>query len=349
MPSDVVDWELAITTGSRLAPKGPDMPLAEARGIVRELRELADQAVGPVRECTGLVSPSDAPAADVVDRPAWIRSNIEAFEFVLEPILDRLRVAAGTGGVAEVGSRVTAIQLGAVLGWLSGKVLGQYEALTPLGKAPRLMLVAPNIVKVADTLEVDRRDFSMWVALHEETHRVQFTAVPWLSNYMAGEIRALVVGVDMPVDELLRRSRKLFFAVIQVLRGKAESTEVMKALQTPAQQAIFDQLTAFMSLLEGHADVVMDEVGPAIVPSVETIRKRFDERRANPGVMDSLTRRMLGMDAKMRQYSDGAKFVRSVMEQVGMEGFNRVWEGPSTLPSSAEIAQPDLWVARVHG
>ncbi len=349
MPSDVVDWELAIATGSRLAPKGPVMSLAQARSIVHELRTLSDQAVAPVRECTGLISPSNAPGAEVVDRATWIRSNVDAFQFVLEPILDRVRQAAGTGGVAEVGSRVTAIQLGAVLAWLSGKVLGQYEAISALGKAPQLLLVAPNIVKVADTLAVDRRDFAMWVCLHEETHRVQFTATPWLSDYMAAQVRALLVGVDVPVSELIRRSRTIFVAVIQVLRGKAESTEVIKALQTPAQRVIFDQLTAFMSLLEGHADVVMDEVGPAIVPSVELIRERFDARRANPGAMDSLTRRMLGMDAKMRQYSDGAKFVRAVMDQVGMDGFNRVWESQSTLPSLEEIAHPGGWVSRVHG
>ncbi len=349
MPSDVVNWELAIATGSRLAPKGPVMSLAQARSIVHELRTLSDQAVAPVRECTGLISPSNAPGAEVVDRATWIRSNVDAFQFVLEPILDRVRQAAGTGGVAEVGSRVTAIQLGAVLAWLSGKVLGQYEAISALGKAPQLLLVAPNIVKVADTLAVDRRDFAMWVCLHEETHRVQFTATPWLSDYLAAQVRSLLVGVDVPVSELIRRSRTIFVAVIQVLRGKCESTEVIKALQTPAQRVIFDQLTAFMSLLEGHADVVMDQVGPEIVPSVELIRERFDARRANPGAMDSLTRRMLGMDAKMRQYSDGAKFVRAVMDQVGMDGFNRVWESQSTLPSLEEIAHPGGWVSRVHG
>ncbi len=347
MAADVIDWELAVSTGVRLAPKGPDLDLDDARTVVRELRQLADEAVIPVRECTGLSTPSDAATATVVDRRGWIEANVAAFRFVLDPVLNRVREAGGPNAVTEIGSRVTAVQMGAVLAWLSGKVLGQYEAMVAPGAKPRLMLVAPNIVKVAELLEVDQRDFRMWVCLHEETHRAQFTAVPWLSDHFASEVRLLVAGVDVPASELLKRTRDVLAALVEVMRGKDGATALLKAMQSPAQREVFDRLTAMMTLLEGHADVVMDAVGPTVVPSVEVIRARFEVRRSNPGAMDSVARRLLGMDAKIRQYSEGAAFVRAITSEVGMAGFNRVWESPQTLPTLGEIARPADWMKRV--
>ncbi len=121
-------------------------------------------------------------------------------------------------------------------------------------------------------------------------------------------------------------------------------------MQTPAQREILSRLTAVMSLLEGHADVVMDGVGPAVVPSVAEIREKFQRRRdRGSGRLDLVLRRMLGMDAKLRQYQDGAVFVRGVVERAGMDGFNRVWTSPNTLPTKEEIHDPASWVARVVG
>ena len=124
---------------------------------------------------------------------------------------------------------------------------------------------------------------------------------------------------------------------------------LLDAVQTPAQREIFDRLTAVMSLLEGHADFVMDEVGPDVVPTVEVIRSRFDARRHSPGAVDGLVRRLLGLDAKMAQYADGAAFVRAVVDRVGADGFSTVWRSPEDLPSRAEIADPGAWCTRVLG
>lgn len=350
MAADIIDWELALRTGRRFAPKGPQTSLAAALDTVEAIRGHARAAVAPVRECTGLISPAAAPEAIVVDRAAWIESNIEAFRFVLAPILDRVRgdsPAAGLG--AEVGSRATAVQLGAVLGWLSGKVLGQYEALAPWGAPARLLLVAPNIVEVAEAIGADPTDFQLWVCLHEETHRVQFTAVPWLADHFAAQVQSLVAASDVPGSEYLKRTGAILAAFVEVARGRDGATALLRAAQSPQQRAIFDNITALMTLLEGHADVVMDDVGPQVVPSVASIRAGFEQRRENPGAIDSVLRRLLGMDAKLRQYSEGAAFVRGAMAEVGMAGFNRVWESAEQLPTLAEIAAPRQWVARVHG
>lgn len=346
---DVIDWDLAANVATRLAPSGPKVTEAEARAAVVGLRDSARAAVAPVAACTGLAAPPESPEALVVDRPAWIRSNMSAFQQTLEPVLERLRAeAASSRAVTEVGSRVTAVQLGGVLAWMSGKVLGQYEALVPVGAEPRLLLVAPNIVHVAAELELDAHDFQLWVCLHEQTHRVQFTAVPWLAHYFKGEVRAFVVASDVPAADYLRRAGAILQALVRAIRSGDGATAVARAAMSPGQREIFDRLVALMTLVEGHADFVMDAVGPEVVPTVAVIRQAFERRRANPGAVDGAARRLLGFDAKMRQYSEGAAFVRAVIAAVGMDGFNEVWAGPERLPTMAEIAEPQAWLRRVQ-
>jgi len=246
-----------------------------------------------------------------------------------------------------VGSRVTGAEVGSLLGFLSSRVLGQYDPFSPGGG--RLMLVAPNVVAVEAQLEVSPADFRLWVCLHEETHRVQFTATSWLAEHLLGEIRGLAGDLMAEPSQLADRLGDAVRALPDLIRGTGSPMPLLDAVQSPEQRARLARLTAVMSLLEGHADVVMDAVGPEVVPTVSTIRERFQARRAGRGMIDQLLRRLLGLDAKMRQYADGARFVRAVTEQVGTEGFNAVWTSPDTLPQPAEIADPITWVRRVHG
>lgn len=349
-PPEAIDWDLAFATARRLASPGPDMEPEEAREAVQMLRELAREAVVPVQETTGMTAPEATPAV-VVDRSAWIASNVDSMRAVLSSwsaLADRTQAAPAV--VRALGSRGTALQLGAVLAWLSTKVLGQFELF---GSAPadagaprgRLLLVAPTIVQVERQLDVDARDFRFWVCLHEETHRVQFGAVPWLREHVADRIGALLAASDLSTRETLERLIAFSYALIRSMRS--DDVSVIDALQTPQQKEIFDEITGLMSLLEGHADVVMDDVGPEVVPSVMTIRERFTARREQPGAIDGVLRRALGMDAKLRQYSDGALFVRHVVDRAGMEGFNEVWAAPANLPSRAEIHDPARWMRRV--
>jgi coenzyme F420 biosynthesis associated uncharacterized protein len=208
--------------------------------------------------------------------------------------------------------------------------------------------VAPNVVQVETDLGVSPADFRLWVCLHEETHRVQFAATGWLADHLSSQIRALVSELMIEPAQLADRLSEAVRSIPDLVRGGSTSS-LLDAVQTPEQRARLARLTAVMSLLEGHADVVMDEVGPQVVPSVTTIRDRFDRRRAGRGVVDQILRRLLGLDAKMRQYADGARFVRGVMREVGTEGFNAVWTSPDTLPQPPEIADPISWVRRVHG
>jgi coenzyme F420 biosynthesis associated uncharacterized protein len=279
----------------------------------------------------------------VVDRAGWVTANADGFATVLAPVVDKLSARKGTptGLTLAIGSRVTGAEVGALLGFLAGKVLGQFDPFhAPTG---RLLLVAPNIVHVERELGVDPQDFRLWVCLHEETHRVQFTATPWLADHLLGEMHSLADSLEPSglLDEGLSR---ITGAIKSVREGGGSLVDM---ISTPEQKEIVDRVTGVMSLLEGHADVVMDGVGPGVIPSVGHIRKKFNRRRQGVGVLDRVLRRLLGLDAKMAQYRDGAKFVRAVVDKAGMADFNAVWERPENLPSKAEIADPQAWITRV--
>jgi coenzyme F420 biosynthesis associated uncharacterized protein len=375
--SSMIDWDLAVLTASKMAGPGPTVGRAEADAAVAELREGARRSTPLVREYTGLAAPAgselDAPLL-IVDRTGWVQANVDGFATVISPLVERLRERRGsTNPVADaIGSRVTGVELGALLGFLSGKVLGQFDpfyglagpaeltaapdgsiagsALAPSSgtAAGRLLLVAPNIVHVERELDVDPTDFRLWVCLHEETHRVQFTAVPWMRDHLHREISALVGSVEVDPAKLAAMVGEAVKRLGDLVRGD-EATSLLDLVQTPEQKEVLDRITAVMSLLEGHADVVMDGVGPEVIPTVDQIRRKFDKRRKGTGTLDKVIRRLLGFDAKMAQYRDGAHFVRGVLDAVGMDGLNKVWVSPENLPTKAEIGDPAAWVRRVHG
>lgn len=360
----MVDWNLAVATATRLVRPGPEVSRDEARAVVTELRTHAKSAEEHVRSFTRMATDAahDTPVL-VVDRAGWVRANVAGFREVLGPLLDKMedRRPGGPGGVmlGAVGGKVTGVELGMLLSFLASRVLGQYETFAPPTRdlpasangGGRLLLVAPNIVHVERELGVDPHDFRLWVCLHEETHRTQFTAVPWLRDHLEGEIQSFLGETDVDPMTVLERLRE---AASSLAGNRSEDEDeggrtLVELVQTPAQREVLGRLTAVMSLLEGHADFVMDGVGPAVVPSVAEIREKFKERRAKGASrLDQALRKLLGLDAKLRQYRDGERFVRAVVEEVGMDGFNRVWTSPNTLPTKAEIAKPADWIARVH-
>ncbi len=344
----LVDWELAERTAGLLVPPGPRVSGDEVVGVVADLRSSAARAVAHVAEVSRLSTPA-GPAALVVDRAGWVRLNLRGMRSLLEPVVADAaenRMSRVPGGLTAVGSRLTGAEVGSLLALLSTRVLGQYDAFAR--PEPRLLLVAPNVMHVEVELEVDPQDFRLWVCLHEETHRAQFGATPWLAEHLLGQVRALVAELLVDPSELVQRLTRVLRDLPGAVRGDGDGG-LLDVLQSPRQREGLARLTAVMSLLEGHADVVMDRVGPDVVASVDHIRARFNQRRAGRGALDRILRRLLGLDAKMRQYADGARFVRAVEDRVGVDGFNAVWTSPDTLPLPAEIGDAAAWVRRVHG
>jgi len=339
----LVDWSLAATTGAFLVKGGPAVPREEAEQVVTELRELTMVAEGHVRELTGLGAGLPLLPGEVVDRPGWVRSAASGLDALTRKALPRTQ--GGPLGPLLAGS--AGVQTGLVLSFLASRVLGQYDPFGGPEEAGQLVLVAPNVVAAQQAMKVSGPDFRLWVCLHECTHRLQFTAVGWLRDYFADEVERLIGGLaDTDAEGLAEIFGRLPDTIKEARKEK--SLGLADVLQSPQQREILHRLLALSTLLEGHADYVMDAVGPAVVPSVETIRSRFTERRKGGGLFDRLLRSLLGVEAKMRQYAEGAAFTRHVIDTVGMTGFNAVWTSPNTLPTRSEISDPASWVRRVH-
>ena len=318
-----IDVEVAAAVGGRLVPPGPLLGSQEVAEVVEGLRAAAGASVAPVARVTGLGADADGPML-VVDRPTWVRANAEmALTMLAEasghpyPRPERLR--------DKVAGRANGAQLGAVLAVLGSRILGQY---LPFLAEPRLVLVAPNVAKVERAMGVEPADFRLWVCLHEQTHRLQFAHAPWLRAHLLHEVGHVLSDEGTG-------------------RHLGRPTSIIDVVTTPEQKRVFERVTAVMSLLEGYADDMMDRVGPDVVPTVATIRSRFDARR-NRGGWTRAINTALGMDLKLAQYRDGAAFCRHVIARVGVSGLNTVYDGPEHLPSPDEIHDPARWLRRVH-
>ena len=382
----LINWEVVEHASRTLVPPGPKLSAREAAVEVSALRAAALAAVDHVHRISRIPA-AEGLGADpedtlIVDRPTWSRANARTFRRILAPSLkaaleskpDMLR----EGSSSQVfGSALTGTEMGGILAFLSANVLGQFDPFAPgprQGTQGQLMLVAPNMVEVRRQLNLEPEDFRLWVCLHEQTHRVQFAAAPWLPEHLMSLMETMSTTTLGAGDVLSERLREAFAQVKDEMREARGSSRaerrarrraergqqrdadgdvvpprnrVLEVIATEEGHEAFSQATAVMSLLEGHANHIMDHVDSSIVSSVKTIRRRFDARAQNRGVLERLIRRMLQLDVKARQYVDGQRFVGHVVERVGMEDFNRIWESPETLPSEHELHNPDRWIARM--
>ncbi|WP_434594274.1 zinc-dependent metalloprotease [Brevibacterium sp. 1718] len=269
----------------------------------------------------------------VLDQVSWVKANAQSVNGMLDE-------AALPAPVSPATAKAGAVEVAGVLSLLSTRVLGQFDPFAV--ETGRLMFVAAAVLIAERAMDVDPRDFRMWVALHEATHQVQFATAPWLREHMrtllsgAVSTRLTMPGIGGIVD--------LFATLGRIVKGEAS---IIDLIRDENMRTALDEATAILSLLEGHADVVMDEVGAGVIPSVRRLRRKFEARRdaAQGGFLTNL----LGMDLKLAQYRDGAKFVRAVRREVGQKGFSRIYAEPANLPCTAEIHEPQLWLDRVHG
>jgi coenzyme F420 biosynthesis associated uncharacterized protein len=334
-----VDWGFAATVGQWLARPGPPSTDYTRRQAIENLAAAAKAAEPSVRDVTGLHTDAVVPEARIIDRPEWIRAAAESMR-------------AMTGGTDKprgaISGRIAGAQTGAVLAFVATGILGQYD---PFNEGGTLLLVYPNVIAVERQLRLEPSDFRLWVCLHEVTHRVQFTANPWLSGYMSQVLGVLTTDSSDDLTQVVSR-------LAEFARSRGDSAQsdpnsagilgLLRAVQSEPQREALDQLLVLGTLLEGHADHVMDAVGPVVIPSVSTIRARFDERRnRKQPPLQRLLRALLGIDAKLSQYTRGKAFVDHVVDRVGMARFNTVWTSPDTLPRPIEIEYPQRWIDRV--
>ena len=343
----MIDWGLAERIALALAAGGPAWDGSEL-----ELRDESERAAGLVRRYTRLRPKGRLPTAELVDRAEWAHANLESFRGVSagveEKLGERLRSSGRSGGIPRtLAAAATGAEIGLALGYLAQRVVGQYDvALLGPAREPRLLFVAPNLSAARERLDVDRDLFVSWIALHETTHAVHFSAVPWLREQI-GSIAAELfekAAIEVKPGELLGKLVRM--SPRELLRS-ATKGELASLLWTEPQRQLVDQLMAAMTLVEGYAEHVMDAVGDQLDPGYAELRRALDRDRERRGLLDSIVSKLLGLEMKLAQYRRGKAFADEVVSRAGIKTLNRAWSGPEALPSAAELDSPAEWIERV--
>ena len=344
-----IGWEMAERVATRVAGREPLQDSYHYASLRRDFDELTAEAEHLVTATTGLVSAAGPARARVVDRAGWVTANVASFQRLLRPVVDRF-ASKISGPVAPVGRAVTGAQVGALLGFMSTRVLGQYDLLILEDEQPEqqdlVYYVGPNILALEKRYAFPPREFRLWLALHEVTHRAQFTGVPWLRQHYLGLVEEVLDVADMDAGRLLAALRR---AAGDVSSGRNPLAEggLPALLATPTQRAVLSRLNGLMSLLEGHGDITMDRAGAARIPSAERFGRVLRQRRQSANPVLKLVLQAVGFEAKLAQYEAGERFIEAVEAAAGPSLVDRVWERPEHLPTVEEVGDPGRWVARV--
>ena len=340
----LLDWRAAARTGRRFSGTVPPIAAAERAALTEQFAAVVTEADEAVSAFTGLSVDGPTSRPWVMTRGEWITQNLRGFEQVLEPVAQRLVTSRSDGALAPIRRQVLAFQIGGLLGYLSRKVLGQYDLFLPPDDRDLVYFVGPNVVELERKHRFPPRAFRLWLALHEVTHRLQFEGVPWLRGYLASQVGEYVDTLDLDPRALLDRIRR---AREELSDGAAwRELGVLAILMTAEQRETFRRMQALMSLLEGHASYVMDHLGEGRVEEADRMRRTLKERRHRPG-LNRAVQRAVGLDVKVRQYDLGQRFVEETVAASGEAGFARVWERPEHLPTLDEIGRPQDWVDRI--
>lgn len=341
----MVDWTLARQIARFAAGTAPVPDLGA------DVTRMVGDAATEVATHTGLERPADVPSPEVLARAEWAEANLTTLSSLLDPVAerlaDRLASAGPLAGALRAGASATiAAEAGLVLGYMSQRVLGQYElSLLQPEAPPRLLFVGPNLEKAVREMDVDRDSFLGWVALHEVTHVVQFGAVPWLRGYLGRLLEQYLATVDVRFEHGSAGGLPSIPDPARIVDAFREGG-LLALVQTREQRRLMDRVQAAMALVEGYSEHVMDAVGSRILPAYDGLRQAMERRRRSRSAPERVLQRLLGLDLKLRQYELGKRFCDAVVERTGIERLNRAWEAPEQLPTLSELGRPSAWLAR---
>lgn len=347
-PPDPVDWGTARRVAALVARSDPLTESYLGDSLHSDFAAVTEKAHDLVAEFTGLRAPGGA-RAEVLDRGRWVDANVASMRRMLDPLVRRFAERLARNPFAPVSRQVAGTELGVLLGFLSQRVLGQYDPLfveaggRPHGDA--VFYVGPNVLSLEKRFAFRPRDFRTWLALHEVTHRAQFTGVPWMREHFLSLVAETVALVDPDPRALLRALRRAA-EDLAAGRNPLDDGGIAAFFATPEQRVVLTRIQALMSLLEGHGNYVMDELGRRHVAGQPRMAQVLQARRRAGGLGAQISK-LFGLEAKLRQYEVGERFVRSVVDQAGPRAFDAVWRSPETLPTLAELDRPPDWLARV--
>ena len=340
----LADWGTALEIGRRVSGPGVRVPAIERARLREDLAEVVPQAEDLIRQFTGMQVEGFRSRAWVMARSEWIRANLKGLERLLEPLA--ARILEGRPNRAEFKRKSLGAQAGVLMGYVARKVLGQYDVFLPPDDEGLLYFVGPNVIEVERRYALPPRDFRLWIAIHEVTHRVQFGGATWLRGYLSGQVDSYLASIQLDSRELVSQLKR---AAEEAKAGTDwRGLGGVFLLLSPEQREMFLRMQALMSLLEGHASFVMNEVARGRVSDVDRMRRALSARRRSSSV-ERTFQKAIGFEQKIKQYDTGERFVRTIVERAGMATFNLAWRDVSDLPTLEEIADPDRWLARVAG
>ncbi|NNE74019.1 MAG: hypothetical protein HKN26_10170 [Acidimicrobiales bacterium] len=350
--TEPVDWDLARRVATRVAGREPFSVSYHAHSLLPDFNEFTAQAEELVAETTGLRSMAGDARARVADREQWVDANLASFQRLLRPLLDRIsEKSSGSSLAAPIGRRLTALELGGLLGWMSTRVLGQYDLLVIEDENPDdqdiVYYVGPNVLALEKRYAFPPQEFRLWLALHEVTHRAQFTGIPWMREHFLGLVNQTLDAVDPDPQRFLDGLKRM----VEIKKAGGDPLAdggIAALLASEEQREILDQIAGLMSLLEGHGDVTMDRAGADQIPSAERFGRVLRDRRSSTKGLMKLFQRIVGIDAKIQQYAQGEHFIEIVEKAGGTELLDQAWIGPEMLPSIQEIRDPELWITRMQ-
>jgi coenzyme F420 biosynthesis associated uncharacterized protein len=342
---DPVDWGTARTVARIVAGRDPLVSSYLGASLDADFGALTVVAEELVADHTGLHPPGHVRAV-VLDRREWVDSNLASMRNLLDPLMRRFGDKMGQNPFAPVGRRIAATELGALLGYVAQRVLGQYDLLVPDDRGEAVYYVGANVLALEKRFAFRPRDFRLWIAIHEVTHRAQFVGVPWMREYFISLVQQVFELVDPDPRTL---ARALSNAVEAIRRGQNPLDEggLVSLIATPEQRGVLGQVQALMSLLEGHGNVVMTDLGQRHVAGEERMARVLHQRRQSGGIAQQV-QKLLGLEQKMRQYEVGEKFVRGVLDIGGPRAIDHAWIAPGNLPLLAELDDPGAWLTRVQ-
>jgi len=358
-----VDWALAARMARRFSKRDAVADSQRLGSLARDFADVTEEAEGLVAEFTGLQAPGRATAA-VLDRGAWIDANVASMQCMLEPFISRVGERMAKSPIAPLGRAAAGAEMGVLLGYLSQRVLGQYDLLVPADAADdgetadglggpsarptrdAVYYVGVNVLALEKRFEFPPLDFRRWIAIHEVTHRAQFTGVPWMRDYFLGLVSESLGMLDADPRRLVTAINRAVEA-IRSGRNPLDEGGLLGLVATDEQRASLTKVQALMSLLEGHGNAVMNHLGREHVEGVDHMAQVLHERRQARGISGQF-QKLLGFEMKMRQYEVGERFVAEIERAAGLRAIDAVWTSPESLPTIDELDQPLAWLERVN-
>ncbi len=349
--NEPVNWELARQVGVALASENEEPGDLDA--AQQELDSMTRAASVEAEEFSGLIAGTIAPVS-AVTRAQWVTGNIEAFRLLMNPLAEKM---AGGGGelamipqagqvLRQVSGVLMGLQTGMVMGYLGRHVVGQYEVPVPVAE-PKLLYVVSNLAEIERDWSLDPKQFRYWIALHEITHHLEFSR-PWVQNYFRSQIKTLIDSLDFDPSRMQSAFEGLeMLDPERMAEALGDPDRLIQAASTPLSKDAVERLQAFMTLAEGYATFVMDAVGARVLTEHAKLKEVMERRKRSTSPGEALFERLLGLELKRRQYEEGVKFCRYVVTLHDIDTLNHVWDNPESLPTTAELADPDLWIARV--